>query len=571
VLSVVVALTLTPALCASLLKAPDEHHENKRGFFGWFNRTFNRATNGYQSSVGHMLRRPLRFIAIYVAIVGVLALMFTRLPGSFLPDEDQGIMFTMMTLPVGATKERSVAVMDRIEDYYLQQETDNVDAIFSIIGFSFAGRGQNNGIAFVKLKDWDERKEAEQKVQSIVGRSMGYFMQFKDAMVFAMAPPSIPQLGTATGFNFQLQDLAGQGHDALMGARNQLLGLAAQDPRLTGVRPNGQEDTPQFKLDLDLEKAAALGVSTNDINSVFSTAWAATYVNDFVDKGRVKRVYVQGDAQYRMMPEDVGDWYVRNNQGQMVPFSAFSSGRWIYGSPRLERYNGVPSINIQGAGAPGVSSGEAMNIMEELAAQLPPGFGFEWTGLSFQERQSGAQAPLLYALSILVVFLCLAALYESWSVPIAVMLVVPLGVLGAVVFASLRGLSNDVYFQVGLLTTIGLSAKNAILIVEFAKSLYEEGMSLFDATMEAVRMRLRPIIMTSLAFMLGVTPLVLSSGAGSGSQNAIGTGVFGGVFSATALAIFFIPVFFLVVFRLSHRMSKSSATQAHPPELKTHP
>jgi multidrug efflux pump len=571
VLSVVVALTLTPALCASLLKAPDEHLENKRGFFGWFNRTFNRATNGYQSSVGHMLRRPWRYVAIYIAIVGVLALMFTRLPGSFLPDEDQGIMFTMMTLPVGATKERSVAVMDRIEDYYLQQETDNVDSVFSIIGFSFAGRGQNNGIAFVKLKNWDERKEAEQKVQSIVGRSMGYFMQFKEAMVFAMAPPSIPQLGTATGFNFQLQDLAGQGHDALMGARNQLLGLAAQDARLTGVRPNGQEDTPQFKLDLDLEKAAALGVSTNDINSVFSTAWAATYVNDFVDKGRVKRVYVQGDAQYRMMPEDVGDWYVRNNQGQMVPFSAFSSGRWIYGSPRLERYNGVPSINIQGAGAPGVSSGEAMNIMEELAAQLPPGFGFEWTGLSFQERQSGAQAPLLYALSILVVFLCLAALYESWSVPIAVMLVVPLGVLGAVVFASLRGLSNDVYFQVGLLTTIGLSAKNAILIVEFAKSLYEEGMSLFDATMEAVRMRLRPIIMTSLAFMLGVTPLVLNSGAGSGSQNAIGTGVFGGVFSATALAIFFIPVFFLVVFRVSHRMSKSSVTQTHPPELKTHP
>ncbi len=571
VLSVVVALTLTPALCASLLKAPDEHHENKRGFFGWFNRTFNRATNGYQSSVGHMLRRPWRYMAIYVAIVGVLGLMFTRLPGSFLPDEDQGIMFTIMTLPVGATKERSVAVMDRIEDYYLQQEQDNVASIFSVIGFSFSGRGQNNGMAFVKLKDWDERPDAAQKVQNIAGRAMGHFMQYKDAMVFAIAPPSIPQLGTATGFNFQLQDLSGQGHEALMGARNQLLGLAAQEPRLTGVRPNGQEDTPQFKLDLDLEKAAALGVSTSDINSVFSTAWAATYVNDFVDKGRVKRVYVQGDAQYRMMPEDVGDWYVRNNQGEMVPFSAFSSGRWIYGSPRLERYNGVPSINIQGAGAPGVSSGDAMNIMEELAAQLPPGFGFEWTGLSFQERQSGAQAPLLYALSILVVFLCLAALYESWSVPISVMLVVPLGVLGAVVFASLRGLSNDVYFQVGLLTTIGLSAKNAILIVEFAKSLYEEGMSLFDATMEAVRMRLRPIIMTSLAFMLGVTPLVLSSGAGSGSQNAIGTGVFGGVFSATALAIFFIPVFFLVVFRLAHRWSKSSATQPTPPELKTQP
>ncbi len=561
-LSVVVALTLSPALCATLLRVPDEHHYQRRGFFGWFNRTFNRASEGYQSGVRHMLGRAWRYMAIYVAIVAVLGLLFTRLPGSFLPDEDQGIMFTMMTLPVGSTKERSVAVMDRVEDYYLQQETSNVQSVFSVIGFSFAGRGQNNGMAFVKLKDWDERPETEQRVQAIAGRAMGNFLQFKDAMVFAMAPPSIPQLGTATGFNFQLQDLAGQGHEALMGARNQLLGLAAKEPRLTGVRPNGQEDTPQYKLDIDQEKAAALGVSLSEINSVFSTAWAATYVNDFVDQGRVKRVYVQGDAQYRMMPEDVGDWYVRNNLGEMVPFSAFSDGRWIFGSPRLERYNGVPSVNIQGAGATGVSSGEAMAIMEELAGQLPPGFGFEWTGLSFQERQSGAQAPLLYALSILVVFLCLAALYESWSVPIAVMLVVPLGVLGAVVFAILRGLSNDVYFQVGLLTTIGLSAKNAILIVEFAKSLYESGMSLMDATMEAVRMRLRPIIMTSLAFMLGVTPLVLSSGAGSGSQNAIGTGVFGGIFSATVLAIFFIPVFFLVVFRVAHRKSSRPAAQS---------
>jgi multidrug efflux pump len=565
VLSVVVALTLSPALCASLLKMPSEDHYERGGFFGWFNRTFNRTSKGYQNGVRHMLGRPWRYMAIYIAIVGVLGLLFNRLPGSFLPDEDQGIMFTIMTLPVNATKERSIAVMDRVEDYYLTQETDSVESIFSVIGFSFAGRGQNNGMAFVKLKDWDERKDASQKVQSVVGRAMGNFMQFKDAMVFAMAPPSIPQLGTATGFNFQLQDLAGQGHDALMAARNQLLGMAAQDSRLMGVRANGQEDTPQFKLDIDQEKAAALGVSIADINSVFSTAWAATYVNDFVDKGRVKRVYVQGEARHRMMPEDVGDWYVRNIHGEMVPFSAFSSGRWVYGSPRLERYNGVPSINIQGAGAPGVSSGEAMEIMEKLAAQLPPGFGYEWTGLSFQERQSGDQAPMLYALSILVVFLCLAALYESWSVPIAVMLVVPLGVLGAVVFAMLRGLSNDVYFQVGLLTTIGLSAKNAILIVEFAKSLYESGMSLLDATMEAVRMRLRPIIMTSLAFMLGVTPLVLSSGAGSGSQNAIGTGVFGGVFSATVLAIFFIPVFFLLVFRISHRGATQPASASETP------
>lgn len=561
VLSVVVALTLSPALCATLLKMPKEDHYERGGFFGWFNRMFNRSSTGYQSGVRHMLGKPWRYMAIYIAIVGVLGLLFTRLPGSFLPDEDQGIMFTIMTLPVNATKERSIAVMDRVEDYYLTQEKDNVESVFSVIGFSFAGRGQNNGMAFVKLKDWDERGETSQKVQSIVGRAMGNFMQFKDAMVFAMAPPSIPQLGTATGFNFQLQDLSGQGHDALMAARNQLMGLAAQEPSLVGVRPNGQEDTPQFKLDIDQEKAAALGVSIADINSVFSTAWAATYVNDFVDKGRVKRVYVQGEAQHRMMPDDVGDWYVRNRQGEMVPFSAFSSGRWIQGSPRLERYNGVPSINIQGAGAPGISSGDAMLIMEDLAAQLPPGFGYEWTGLSFQERQSGDQAPLLYALSILVVFLCLAALYESWSVPIAVMLVVPLGILGAVVFAMLRGLSNDVYFQVGLLTTIGLSAKNAILIVEFAKSLHERGMDLLDATMEAVRMRLRPIIMTSLAFMLGVTPLVLSSGAGSGSQNAIGTGVFGGIFSATVLAIFFIPVFFLVVFRAAQRFSGKWSAQ----------
>jgi multidrug efflux pump len=372
-------------------------------------------------------------------------------------------------------------------------------------------------------------------------------------MVFPFVPPAITQLGTSSGFNLQLQDLGGLGHEALMQARNQFLGMAAQDKRLVGVRPNGQEDNPQFKLDVDQEKATALGVSLTDINSIFSTAWAASYVNDFIDKGRVKKVFVQGDAQYRMLPEDVKNWYVRNSKGEMVPFSAFTSGRWIYGSPRLERYNGVSSLNIIGQGAPGVSSGDAMLAAEEIVAKLPAGIGYQWTGMSFQERESGNQAPLLYALSILIVFLCLAALYESWSVPFAVILVVPLGVIGAVLFAMGRGLSNDVYFQVGLLTTIGLAAKNAILIVEFAKALYEEGMDLVQATMEAVRMRLRPIIMTSLAFMLGVTPLVISSGAGSGSQNAIGTGVFGGMFSATVLAIFFVPVFFVVVFRLAQR------------------
>jgi multidrug efflux pump len=558
VLSVIVALTLTPALCASLLKPVKHDHYEKRGFFGWFNRNFNRATDKYQTGVSSMLGKTGRYMGVYVVIVIVLGVLFTRLPSSFLPDEDQGIMFTQMTLPVGATKERSMVVMDQIEKYYLEDEKDNVRSVFSVIGFSFSGRGQNNGIAFVGMKDWSERTDVSQHVKSIAGRAMSAFSQIKDAMVFPFVPPAITQLGTSSGFNLQLQDLGGLGHDELMEARNQFLGMAAQDKRLVGVRPNGQEDNPQFKLDVDQEKATALGVSLSDVNSIFSTAWAASYVNDFIDKGRVKKVFVQGDAQYRMLPEDVKNWYVRNTKGEMVPFSAFTSGHWIYGSPRLERYNGVPSLNIIGQGAPGVSSGDAMLAVEDIVAKLPRGIGSQWTGMSFQERESGNQAPLLYALSILIVFLCLAALYESWSVPFAVILVVPLGIIGAVLFAMGRGLSNDVYFQVGLLTTIGLAAKNAILIVEFAKALYEDGMDLVQATMEAVRMRLRPIIMTSLAFMLGVTPLVLSTGAGSGSQNAIGTGVFGGMFSATVLAIFFVPVFFVVVFRLAHRWFPST-------------
>lgn len=560
-LSVLVALTLSPALCATLLKRPNGEHHKKGGFFGWFNRGFDAATNKYRSGVQHMVYRTTRYLVIYVAIVGVMALLFTRLPGSFLPEEDQGILFNMMNLPVGSTMHRSEAVMDQIEDHFLDQEKENVESVFSVIGWSFAGGGQHTGLAFVRLKDWEERTRDDQSVQAIAGRAMGYFMQIKEAMVFAFAPPSIPTLGTSTGFNLQLQDLGGLGHEELMNARNQLLGMAAQEPRLVGVRPNGQEDTPQFKLDVDKEKAAALGVSMDQVNATFSTAWAGTYVNDFMNNNRVKRVFVQGDAPYRMMPEDVGNWYARNTQGEMVPFSAFTNGRWIYGSPRLERYNGVSARNIQGQGAPGVSSGEAMQIMEGIVDKLPPGIGYEWTGMSLQEIQTGAQAPLLYALSILVVFLCLAALYESWSVPFAVILVVPLGVIGAVMFSMFRGLSNDVYFQVGLLTTIGLSAKNAILIVEFAKALYEDGMELIAATMEAVRMRLRPIIMTSMAFTLGVTPLVLASGAGSGSQNAIGTAVFGGVVSATVLAIFFVPVFFVAVFKLAHMFSREDAEQ----------
>jgi multidrug efflux pump len=567
ILSVIVALTLTPALCATMLKPIDkEKHHNKGGFFGWFNRHFQRATDGYESGVRKMLARTGRSMFVYLLIVVALGFLFTRLPGSFLPDEDQGIMFTQMTLPVGATKERSIAIMDQIEEHYLNNETDAVSSIFSVIGFSFSGRGQNNGIAFVGMKDWSERTAAELHVEAVAERAMMAFAGIKDAMVFALVPPAISQLGTSSGFNLQLQDLGGLGHVALMQARDQFLGMAMQDPRLVGVRPNGQDDNPQFKIDIDHQKAAALGVSLDDVNSTFTTAWASSYVNDFIDKGRVKKVYVQGDAEFRMMPEDVGHWYVRNNQGEMVPFSAFTSGRWIFGSPRLERYNGVPAVNILGQGVPGVSSGDAMLAVEEIAARLPRGIGYEWSGMSLQERESGNQAPLLYTLSILVVFLCLAALYESWSVPFAVMLVVPLGILGAVLFAMGRGLSNDVYFQVGLLTTIGLASKNAILIVEFAKTLYEEGLSLVDATMQAVRMRLRPIIMTSLAFMLGVTPLVIANGAGSGSQNAIGTGVFGGMFSATVLAIYFVPVFFIVVFRLAHRWkSDPVAEQAHAP------
>lgn len=567
-LSVLVALTLTPALCAAFLKPNNEEPEDRKGFFGWFNRNFNRASHGYQRSVEHMIGGSGRYMLIYVVIVAVLAVLFTRLPGSFLPEEDQGLMFNQMVLPPNASMERSIEVMNKVEDFYLEQEKDNVESVFSVIGFSFGGRGQNNGLAFINMKDWNQRTEPEQHVQQVAARANAYFASLKNAMAFAIAPPPIRELGNASGFEMQLQDLGGLGHKALMDARSQLLQLAAQEPMLTGVRHNGQDDTPQFKLDVDHTKAAAFGVDLSDINNTFSTAWASSYVNDFIDEGRIKRVYVQGDAPYRMMPDDVGEWYVRNDNNQMVSLASLTESRWIYGSPRLERYNGVSSVNIQGEGAPGVSSGDAMQIMERLVSQLPEGIGFEWTGLSLQERQSGDQAPLLYAVSILVVFLCLAALYESWSVPFSVMLVVPLGVLGAVLFALLRDLSNDVFFQVGLLTTIGLSSRNAILIVEFAKSLYEKGMSLQEATLEAVRMRLRPILMTSLTFMLGVTPLMIAAGAGSASQNAIGTGVFGGIFTATVLAVFFIPVFFVVVFSLAERLSRKQNDSDSAEEIK---
>ncbi|EOW1072074.1 multidrug efflux RND transporter permease subunit AcrB [Cronobacter malonaticus] len=569
VLSVIVALILTPALCATMLKpvAKGDHGEGKKGFFGWFNRMFDKSTHHYTDSVGNILRSTGRYLLLYLLIVVAMAFLFIRLPSSFLPEEDQGVFLTMAQLPAGATQERTQKVLDEVTNYYLTQEKDNVNSVFTVNGFGFSGRGQNTGLAFVSLKNWDERPGAENKVPAITGRAMGRFSQIKDAMVFAFNLPAIVELGTATGFDFELIDQGNLGHDKLTQARNQLLGEAAKHPDLLSqVRPNGLEDTPQFKIDIDQEKAQALGVSISDINTTLASAWGGSYVNDFIDRGRVKKVYVMSQAQYRMLPSDINNWYVRGANGQMVPFSAFSSSHWEYGSPRLERYNGLPSMQIQRQAVQGKSTGEAMAMMEQIASKLPTGIGYDWTGMSYQERLSGNQAPALYAISLIVVFLCLAALYESWSIPFSVMLVVPLGVIGALLAASLRGLNNDVYFQVGLLTTIGLSAKNAILIVEFAKDLMEkEGKGLIEATLEAVRMRLRPILMTSLAFILGVMPLVISSGAGSGAQNAVGTGVMGGMVTATILAIFFVPVFFVVVRRRFSRKN-DDIEHSHPVE-----
>ncbi|ECN6008591.1 efflux RND transporter permease subunit [Salmonella enterica subsp. enterica serovar Brandenburg] len=555
-LSVLVALILTPALCATLLKPVSaEHHEKKSGFFGWFNTRFDHSVNHYTNSVSGIVRNTGRYLIIYLLIVVGMAVLFLRLPTSFLPEEDQGVFLTMIQLPSGATQERTQKVLDQVTHYYLNNEKANVESVFTVNGFSFSGQGQNSGMAFVSLKPWEERNGEENSVEAVIARATRAFSQIRDGLVFPFNMPAIVELGTATGFDFELIDQGGLGHDALTKARNQLLGMVAKHPDLlVRVRPNGLEDTPQFKLDVDQEKAQALGVSLSDINETISAALGGYYVNDFIDRGRVKKVYVQADAQFRMLPGDINNLYVRSANGEMVPFSTFSSARWIYGSPRLERYNGMPSMELLGEAAPGRSTGEAMSLMENLASQLPNGIGYDWTGMSYQERLSGNQAPALYAISLIVVFLCLAALYESWSIPFSVMLVVPLGVVGALLAASLRGLNNDVYFQVGLLTTIGLSAKNAILIVEFAKDLMEkEGRGLIEATLEASRMRLRPILMTSLAFILGVMPLVISRGAGSGAQNAVGTGVMGGMLTATLLAIFFVPVFFVVVKRRFNR------------------
>jgi multidrug efflux pump len=554
-LSVLVAIVLTPALCASFLKPvrKGEHQMSQHGFFGWFNRLFDKSSRGYLSGVRGLLGRSRRAMLVYAVIVVGLGLLFLRLPSSFLPEEDQGVIFSLIQLPTGATQERTLEVLKTVETHFLETEKASVSSIFTVAGFSFAGSGQNTGLAFIQLKDWSERKGAANRAGAIAGRAMGAFSQIKNAMVFAFTPPAVMELGNASGFDLFLQDRAGLGHAALMQARNQLLGMASKDPNLMAVRPNGQEDTPQYQIDIDQAKAGAFGLDMGDINDTLSTVLGGSYVNDFIDRGRVKKVFVQGDAPFRMMPEDINNWYVRNNLGGMVPFSAFATGRWTFGSPRLERYNGFPAVEVQGMPAPGKSSGDAMLAIEQIAAKLPAGIGLEWTGLSYQERMSGSQAPALYALSILVVFLCLAALYESWSVPTAVILVVPLGIIGSVLATMGRGLTNDVYFQVGLLTTIGLAAKNAILIVEFAKDLVEKGWGVLEASLEACRLRLRPILMTSLAFILGVLPLALSTGAGSGSQKAIGTGVIGGMLSATVLGIYFVPVFFVLVYSFAMR------------------
>lgn len=550
VLSVLVAMILTPALCATLLK-PGKHAP-ARGFFAWFNRLFDRSTEHYQGTVGRILNKTGRMMVVYLLIVLGMAAMFIFLPTSFLPDEDQGVFMNMVLLPAGATQVRTQASLDKVTHYYLHNEAANVNSVFTVAGFGFNGNGQNNGLAFVSLKDWSARSGAANHVEAIIQRANHNFaQQIHDGVAFAFNLPAITDLGTATGFDFELIDKANQGHAALTQARNQLLMMTRKFPGVvTKVRPNGLEDAPQLKLDIDQQKAEALGVTNDAINETISTALGGTYVNDFIDRGRVKKVYVQADEGYRMLPDDINSWYVKGSHNQMVPFSAFASAHWEYGSPRLERYNGQPSMEILGEPAAGRSSGQAMMLMEKLAAKLPPGFGYQWTGMSYQQQLSGHQAPMLYAISLVVVFLCLAALYESWSVPFSVILVVPLGIFGALTGALLRGLSNDVYFQVGLLTTIGLSAKNAILIVEFAKDLMEkEGKMLMEATLMAVRMRLRPILMTSLAFILGVLPLVISHGAGSGAQNSVGTGVMAGMVSATLLAVFFVPVFFVVVMR----------------------
>jgi hydrophobe/amphiphile efflux-1 (HAE1) family protein len=555
-LSVLVALIYTPALCATILKAG--HHVKTRGPFGWFNRGYDKVQGGYGHTVSFVVRRRLVALLVYGALAAALALLFGRMPKGFLPDEDQGQFNVQVLLPPGATQEQTRAVMERVGSYLLAEEKQAIESVMTISGFGFGGRGQNVGTVFVKLRHWDERKDSALHASAVVKRASREFARIREATVFAFAPPAINELGNISGFQLQLQDRAGLGHEALIAARDQLIGLAAKEPTLQKVRQGGLEDRPEYKIDIDQEKASALGLSLQDINTTLSSTWGGSYVNDFIDNGRTKRVYLQADAPFRMQPEDLGRWYVRNRTGEMVPFTSFASGHWIYGSPRLERFNGFPTIAIQGEPAPGASSGAALDTIERLARQLPEGMGFEWSGLAYEEKTAGSNVVMLYALSLLVVFLCLAALYESWTIPISVMLVVPLGVLGAVLATLLGKQANDVYFQVGLLATIGLAAKNAILIVEFAKALVEQGHRPIDAAVEAAKLRLRPILMTSLAFVLGVLPLAIARGAGAGAQNAIGIAVIGGVLAATVLGVLLVPVFFVLIAR------KSRITSEHP-------
>jgi HAE1 family hydrophobic/amphiphilic exporter-1 len=573
-LSVLVALILTPVLCASLLKPVPKGHEPAenaiwflRPFFMWFDRHFFRSREIYMRLVRRSVVNKVRYLVIFAVIVAAMGILFLRMPTAYLPDEDQGILMVQALLPANSTLEQTDEVMGRVRDYFLVQEKDAVEGLMTVSGVSFAGRGQNAGLAFVKMKDWDLRSGSNLKVGAVAGRAMAEFSKIRNAMVFAFAPPAVVELGQAKGFDFQLLDRGGLGHVRLMEARNQLLGMAMADPALTKVRPNGLEDVPEYRTDIDWDKAGAQGVPVASIHNTISAAFGSEYVNNFIQAGRVKRVYVQADTPYRMLPTDLDRLYVRNSTGKMVPFSAFASGRWTSGSPKLERFNGFPSINIVGESAPGRSSGEAMQAMEQFVRELPQGFGYDWQGLSYQERMSSAQAPLLYTFSIFVIFLCLAALYESWPIPIAVLLVLPLGVIGGVIATSLRGLPNDVYFQIGLLTTLGLTTKNAILIIQFAQQRMAHGEGLIEATLGAARVRFRPVIMTSMAFFFGVLPLAIATGAGAGAMNAIGTAVTGGMLSATFIDLFYIPLLFVVVSRLFGGKQPQTIGGQHPDAL----
>ena len=571
--SAFMALSLTPALCATLLKPVEAgHHLAKGGFFGWFNRRFSATAKGYESLVARLLKRASRYLVIYVAIIGVVALIYTRLPTSFLPGEDQGTMLVNIQLPPGATLERTRAVIEQVEGFVLKQP--EVQSMVGVLGFSFSGQGQNAALAFVTLKDWSEREGKGQSAEALAGRSFGALSGIRDAFIFPLSPPPIPELGSASGFTFRLQDRAGAGRDALLAARGQLLGMASKSPVLAQVRPDGLEDAPQLQIDIDRDKANALGVSFDAINNALSTFLGSSYVNDFPNQGRLQRVVVQADAPQRMQPEDLLRINASNAQGRPVPLSAFASTRWVKGAMQTVRYNGYPAMRISGGAAPGYSTGAAMAEMEKFAAQLPPGFGFEWTGQSREEKLAGSQAAILYGFAILAVFLCLAALYESWSIPLSVILVVPLGVLGVLLATLLRGYSNDVYFQVGLITIIGLSAKNAILIIEFAKDLQAQGRGVIESALAAAHLRFRPIIMTSMAFMLGVLPLVLASGASSASQRAIGTAVIGGMLTGTLLSVLFVPIFFVVVrgfFKGSARQNQMYAAHAQAAGIEAVP